>query len=107
MTETKGAAKRGGNTKTQQSIEHKNTSKTRGDKGTNKKTRKLQKSKACKTKTRKWGPELNSTNVSSGGETRKNKNNELKIGVRRIAQDKEKGNVQQSFQKTFENNKAK
>ena len=50
MTETKGAAKRGRNT---QSVEHKNRSKTSGDKGKNNKMRKLQKSKARKTKTRK------------------------------------------------------
>ena len=110
MTQTKGAAKRGGNTKTQQSIEHKNRSKTRGDKGKNKKTRKLQKSKACKTKTRKWGPELNCTSVSSGSETRKNKNNQLKLGVRGIALDKGKGNARQSWQnkrlsKTIKQNK--
>ena len=33
MTETKSTAKRRGNTKTQQSTEHQNRSKTRGDKG--------------------------------------------------------------------------
>ena len=57
MTETKGAAKRGGNTKTQQSIEHQNRSKTRGDKGKIMKIMKVQKSKACKPKTQNWGPE--------------------------------------------------
>ena len=52
----------------------------------------------CKTKTRKGGPELSSTNVSSGDETcrkktlkkNKNKNNESKNGVNRIALDKGK-----------------
>lgn len=87
----------------------------RRDKCKNKRTRKLQKSKACKTKTRKWGLELNSTNVSSGGETRrkkslKNKNKELKIGGRGIALDKGKGKAGQRWQnkrllKTIEHNK--
>lgn len=88
----------------------------RGDKCKNKRTRKLQKSKAWKTKTRKWDLELNTTNVSSGGETRrkktlKNKNKELKIGVRGIALDKGKGKARQSWQnkrlsKTIKRNKT-
>ena len=73
MTETEMCRKHGGNTKTQKCIEHQNRCKTRVDKGKNMKTRKLQKSEGCKTKTRIWGPELNSTNVSSGNETRRKK----------------------------------